>query len=113
MKKKITYCIEMILAIFKHVLKFWFVLVPKQKKCPKSTALETLHTAFCSLHTLHYTLHYRIRNGYGMSEMVGGGIVPHPDTAQETMEKGSIGQVRVGWWSILLDVLAVLGNAIY
>ena len=35
----------------------------------------------------------RFRNGYGMSEMVAAGIVPHPDTAKRTMAKGSIGQV--------------------
>jgi len=38
----------------------------------------------------------RFRNGYGMSEMVGAGIVPHPDTAKRTMAKGSIGQVMAG-----------------
>ena len=36
----------------------------------------------------------RFRNGYGMSEMVAAGIVPHPDTAKRTMAKGSIGQVE-------------------
>ena len=45
----------------------------------------------------------RFRNGYGMSEMVGAGICPHPDTAQRTMGKGSIGQVGL-WWP--LQVLA-------
>jgi len=38
----------------------------------------------------------RFRNGYGMSEMVAAGIVPHPDTAKRTMAKGSIGQVMAG-----------------
>ena len=39
-------------------------------------------------------LRVRFRNGYGMSEMVAAGIVPHPDTAKRTMAKGSIGQVQ-------------------
>jgi len=45
-----------------------------------------------------------IRNGYGMSEMVGAGIVPHPDNALEAMEKGSIGEVLAGMEARIVDV---------
>ena len=44
-----------------------------------------------------YLPKFRFRNGYGMSEMVAAGIVPHPDTAKRTMAKGSIGQVQDFW----------------
>merc|ERR1719431_1079060 len=33
-----------------------------------------------------------IRNGYGMSEMVAGGLIPHPERASEVMKKGGVGQ---------------------
>jgi len=45
-----------------------------------------------------------IRNGYGMSEMVGAGIVPHPENAVEAMKKGSIGEVLVGMEARIIDV---------
>jgi len=45
-----------------------------------------------------------IRNGYGMSEMVGAGIVPHPENAVEAMNKGSIGEVLVGMEARIVDI---------
>merc|ERR1711970_1693483 len=45
-----------------------------------------------------------LRNGYGMSEMVGAGIVPHPDNAVEAMKKGSIGEVLVGMEARVVDI---------
>ena len=37
-----------------------------------------------------------VRNGYGMSEIVGAGIVPPPDSAADIMRKGSVGVVMPG-----------------
>eukprot|EP00092_Neocalanus_flemingeri_P009971 GFUD01010749.1.p1 GENE.GFUD01010749.1~~GFUD01010749.1.p1 ORF type:complete len:538 (+),score=152.80 GFUD01010749.1:161-1774(+) len=45
-----------------------------------------------------------IRNGYGMSEMVAAGIVPHPDNAVDVMKKGSIGEVMAGMEARIIDV---------
>jgi len=45
-----------------------------------------------------------IRNGYGMSEMVGAAILPHPENAVETMKKGSIGEVLVGMEARVVDI---------
>ena len=45
-----------------------------------------------------------LRNGYGMSEIVGAGIVPHPDNAIKVMKKGSIGEVLVGMEARVVDI---------
>lgn len=45
-----------------------------------------------------------LRNGYGMSEMVAAGILPHPDNAIEAMKKGSIGEVLPGMEARIVDI---------
>ena len=39
-----------------------------------------------------------------MSEIVGAGIVPHPDNAIKVMKKGSIGEVLVGMEARVVDI---------